>query len=321
MILLLGASGYLGQAFADEMHARKLSFVPLSRENLDYTRLGTLFNYVRSAKPDFIINAAGYTGRPDLDECESARADTVRANTLLPQTVARACYLTKIPLGHVSSGSIYSGAKLEQEGGWRIVSDLNEAEARRTFEAQPDRFLGFAETEPPNFTFHSPRCSVYSGSKALAEEALGWFAQAYLWRPGVVFDEADHPRNEIARILRTARLDEAVNSYSHRRDFVRACLDLWEGGAPFGAYNMVNPGSLTGRQIAEAIRHGVKASGPWEFPPSPAEPSRPCRRAPRSSCLLDTSKLQAAGVRLRPVRDALREALGRWQPAGRTFNR
>jgi hypothetical protein len=38
-------------------------------------------------------------------------------------------------------------------------------------------------------------------------------------------------------------------------------------------------------------------------------------RTPRSNCILDVSKLLAAGVRMRNVNDALRNALQNWQPA------
>ena len=45
-----------------------------------------------------------------------------------------------------------------------------------------------------------------------------------------------------------------VNSISHRGDFARACLALWDYRAPFGAYNITNPGFVTTRQVVEMIR-------------------------------------------------------------------
>ena len=44
-----------------------------------------------------------------------------------------------------------------------------------------------------------------------------------------------------------------VNSISHRADFARACLDLWKRRAPFGTYNVTNPGFVTTRQVVELI--------------------------------------------------------------------
>src|SRR3974390_751473 len=105
MILLLGARGDIGQAFARQLRAR-----------LDYTRFEMLFEYVRKMEPDFLINAGGIWGRPNVDVCEETRIETFRANTLLPQTIARVCTMTTTPWGHVSSACIYSGAKVYREG-------------------------------------------------------------------------------------------------------------------------------------------------------------------------------------------------------------
>ena len=70
------------------------------------------------------INAAGYTGKPNVDACETARADTLQGNTLLPQTIAQACAAAGIPWGHVSSGCIFSGAKVDSAGQMRVEKDL-----------------------------------------------------------------------------------------------------------------------------------------------------------------------------------------------------
>jgi len=101
MILLLGASGYIGQAFARELERRKWSFTPLSRKEMDYTRFEALLGYLKAKKPEFVINAAGYTGKPNVDACEEHKADTLAGNTLLPQTIAHACATVDIPWGHV----------------------------------------------------------------------------------------------------------------------------------------------------------------------------------------------------------------------------
>ncbi len=110
MILLLGGTGYIGVAFALELANRREPFTALSRQELNYTRFDLLLGYLRANRPAFVINAAGYTGKPNVDACETARADTLQGNTLLPQTIAQACAATGTPWGHVSSGCIYAGA-------------------------------------------------------------------------------------------------------------------------------------------------------------------------------------------------------------------
>jgi hypothetical protein len=79
MIILLGASGYVGGAFRRELERRQLPFLALSRQSVDYTHFPTLIQYFRKHRPRFLINAAGYTGRPNVDACETARADTLCA--------------------------------------------------------------------------------------------------------------------------------------------------------------------------------------------------------------------------------------------------
>ena len=60
MILLLGASGYIGRTFASELRRRGHSFIPLTRQAFDYYRFDFLFDYLRTMKPVFLINAASF---------------------------------------------------------------------------------------------------------------------------------------------------------------------------------------------------------------------------------------------------------------------
>jgi len=69
MILLLGASGYIGQAFAGELQRRGQKFIPLARRETDYTRFDVLLKFLKANPPAFVINAAGYTGKPNVDAC------------------------------------------------------------------------------------------------------------------------------------------------------------------------------------------------------------------------------------------------------------
>src|SRR5262245_41517424 len=200
MILLLGATGFTGQAFARELRGRGDCFIPLSRSAFDYTRFELLFDYVRKIKPELVINAAGYSGKPNLDACETARMQTFQANTLLPQTVAKVCLMTNTPLGYVSSAAIYSGAKVYEKGHMRVETDLNRSNIRALFDDHPEKFFGFTEIDEPNFTFRSPPCSFLAGTKALAEEALRGEAQTYIWRAGMPFSQRDDECNFLTKL-------------------------------------------------------------------------------------------------------------------------
>jgi UDP-glucose 4,6-dehydratase len=315
MILLLGASGYVGHAFSAELRRRRWSFIPLTRRAIDYTSFDILFDYVRKMRPEFIINAAGYAPNPNVDACEMAREEVLCANVLLPQTIARACLMTNTPWGHVSSGSIYTGAKVAEWGRMRIQRDLNQPEMRRLLAGQPERFYGFSEWDEPNFSFRHGPCNFYSGTKALAEEAIRGVGQSYTWRPRMIFNECDEPRNLLAKLQHYDRVYDNVNSITHLDEFVRACLELWERQAPFGIYNVVNPGAVTTRRIVEMIQHFLKPDRHFEFWENDEEFYRGQAKTPRSSCILDPAKLLSFGVRMRPVEEALEDTLARWHAA------
>jgi dTDP-4-dehydrorhamnose reductase len=312
MILLLGASGYVGQAFAIELRRRQWSFIPLTRRAIDYTSFDILFDYMRKMRPEFLINAAGYAPNPNVDACESAREEVLCANALLPQTIARACLMTNTPWGHVSSGSIYTGAKLAEWGRLRIERDLNRPELRRLFAAQPESFHGFNERDEPNFSFRHVPCNFYSGTKALAEEAIRGVGQSYVWRPRLLFNECDEPRNLLAKLLHYERVYDNVNSITHMDEFVRACLEIWERQAPFGIYNVVNPGAIATRRVVEMIQQILNPAHRFEFWENDEEFYRCQAKTPRSNCILDASKLLSLGVKMRPVEKALQDTLERW---------
>lgn len=317
MILLLGASGYVGQAFSAELRRRRWSFIPLTRRAIDYTSFEVLFAYVRKMKPEFVINAAGYAPNPNVDACELAPEEALYANALLPQTVARVCVMTNTACGHVSSGSIYTGAKvMGAEGQLRIERNLNRPEFRRLFSECPERVFGFTELDEPNFSFRQTPCNFYSGTKALAEEAIQGVGGCYIWRPRMLFNAQDDGRNLLSKLLRYRKIFDTINSLCQLDDFVRACLGLWERRAPYGIYNVVNAGAVETRRIIELIQQILKPGRIFEFWEREEDFYRCAAKAPRSNCILDVSKLVAAGIKIQPVIEALKNSLQHWQEAG-----
>jgi dTDP-4-dehydrorhamnose reductase len=313
MILLLGATGYIGQAFAKELQRRKTDFIPLSRRQVDYTRFDLLLDFLKTKKPAFVVNAAGYTGKPNVDACELHKADTLQGNTMFPQTVAQACAAAGIPWGHVSSGCIYSGAKIVENGKTRAEKDLTKPELRTLVEKSPQSIHGFIETDTPNFSFRDGPCSFYSGTKALGEEAIAGMGQSYVWRLRIPFDEFDNARNYLSKVQRYPKVYDNVNSISHRADFVTACLDTWELRAPFGIYNVTNPGFVTTRHVVGQIEKILKPAKKFEFWASDEEFYKVAAKTPRSNCVMDTAKLLAAGVKIRGVEEALEDSLKNWK--------
>jgi len=192
-----------------------------------------------------------------------------------------------VPWGHVSSGCIYNGAR-------------------------PDG-SGFHEDDIPNFTFRSNHCSFYSGSKALGEEVLAGAAGVYLWRLRIPFNEVDHPRNYLTKLMRYERLLDATNSISQLDEFAEATFSGWEKRVPFGTYNVTNPGAITTREIVELIRRSGVCTKEFRFFESEDEFMRVAAKTPRSNCIIDSSKLAAAGIRLTEIHAAVERDLRRWR--------
>lgn len=381
MVLLLGATTYIGQAFARALRRRKDPFIPLSRSTLDYAQFEFLFDYVRKVHPDLLINADERAGMEDWSDAvigtatfhqpttpslhpsntarpyhpisvdESDRIEMLQANTLLPQTIARVCEATNTPWGHVSSGSIYSGAKIADNGSSRIA-DLTLPSTRDLFATHPEKFRGFAESDAPNFSFKAAPCTFYSGTKALAEEALT-DGHNYVWRLRLPFNEDDDPSNFLSRLLHALTvhhsnkplsgadsfgtcpapslapgatsaqtstvpadiLHDAINSLSHLDDCVGACLELWDRRTPFGIYNVVNPGVVRTHELVVRIQRILKPAHQLQLLVYDRDGrSNDDEKPPRSDCILDISKLLKTGVKLRPVEEAIEKSLRHWHP-------
>jgi dTDP-4-dehydrorhamnose reductase len=311
-VLLLGGTGYIGEAFARELAARGWEYRTLRRSEVDYTRFDRLLELLRASRWDFVVNCAGFTGKPNVDACESAKADTLLGNAILPVTVAHACRAAGVTWGHVSSGCIYSGAKLTENGQTRVEKDMTSPAAQALLAGNRAAIHGFTEADEPNFSFRREPCSFYSGTKALGEEALQGL-EGYIWRLRIPFDEFDNARNYLSKVQRYSRVYDNVNSISHRADFARACLDLWDRRTPAGIYNVVNPGYVTTREVVTAIQRVLKPARAFEFWADDAEFYRIAAKTPRSNCILDTTKLLATGVKIRPVEEALETSLRHWQ--------
>ena len=49
--------------------------------------------------------------------------------------------------------------------------------------------------DEPNFSFRNAPSGFYSGTRALAEEAIRELGPIYIWRPRLPFNERDEPCN------------------------------------------------------------------------------------------------------------------------------
>ena len=102
-----------------------------------------------------LINAAGFTGQPNVDACELAKADCLNGNAVLPGIVREVCERFRN-----SMGTCFEGVFIRAE-------DRTERDGRKRMS--------------PIFRFGLP-CSFYSGTKALGEEVLEGAKNCFIWR-------------------------------------------------------------------------------------------------------------------------------------------
>ena len=286
-ILLLGASGYIGGLFKGALVKRNFQTLSPSRAEMNYCSFEVLRRYIRELGGiDFLINAAGFTGKPNVEQCEVKREETIQGNLLLPQMLSHLAAVEDFRWMQIGTGCIYEG----DNGG-----------------------AGFTEADEPNFSFKYNNCSYYSGIKALAEAYLKEDSRCYVARLRIPFDENDGPRNYITKLLTYPKTYDNINSISHIGDFVQTCLDLYEGNCPSGIYNITNEGGISTREVVTMIQEILNPAREFEYFTNDKE-FYEVAKTPRSNCVLNVDKLASVGLPMRPVREALLEAIENWVP-------
>jgi 3,5-epimerase/4-reductase len=99
-------------------------------------------NELERIKPTHVLNAAGSTGRPNVDWCEDHKEETVRNNVIGTLNLADCCYERGIHITVFATGCIYAYDETHPIGG-----------------------PGYLETDKANFNG-----SFYSETKAHVEE-------------------------------------------------------------------------------------------------------------------------------------------------------
>lgn len=225
-----------------------------------------------SEKPDVVINCAGKTGRPNVDWCETHKEETIHSNVIGPLVLVEECGKRDIYLVHIGTGCVYSG----------------------------DASTPFTETDAPNFFG-----SFYSRSKGVIDQLLNDFPVLNI-RLRMPFDGTDSARNLINKIKKYDRVLDTENSMTYIPDMLSAVDQLIQKKAT-GPYNIVNPGPISPYRIMELYKEIVDPSHTFE--PLKEKDLPEVATAGRSSCLLSGDKLASEGIVMKPVEEAIREAL------------
>src|SRR6185369_9091650 len=221
-LLITGATGTLGQAFARICEQRGLSYYLLTRQQLDIAEAASVKAAVERFEPWAIINAAGYVrvddAEQDVDRC-------MRENVAGPANLAAVCADREIPLVTFSSDLIFDGRK-------------NEAYVERD------------QGSPLN---------VYGLSKVRAEtEVLRRYSDALIIRTSAFFGPWDE-YNFVHAVLRTlsrgnhfVAADDVTISPTYVPHLVNATLDLLIDGE-HGVWHLANGGAATWADFAKMV--------------------------------------------------------------------
>jgi len=268
-IILLGYTGYIGSLYFDFLEKKKINYLILSREIIENDLEKTLGFIKQNYNNLYLINAIGYTGKPNVDACESNKTECLYVNAILPAKISDICQGLGITYCHISSGCIYNGyAKM------------------------------FTEEDAPNFLFRQNNCSFYSGSKAMAEELLETNKNSYIWRLRIPFNlDLNNPRNYLVKLINYPKLVNVVNSITYIDDFVAITTEMILRKSPFGIYNITNDGAVSSKEIVDILysKNIIKDKKQWFEGYTAFEKTIKC---PRSNCLLDNSKIKKLGFNL-----------------------
>jgi 3,5-epimerase/4-reductase len=265
-VVLFGSSGYLGEHF-------KRLYPEAVCPRMDIADRNSVSALLDAENPDVVINAAGKTGRPNVDWCEDHKEETLHANVTGPLILQEECAKHGVYLVHLSSGCIYTGDKSGE---------------------------GFSEDDEPNFSG-----SFYSRTKAWSEQILKELPDVLILRLRMPFDDSLNDRSLLMKLRKFTRVNDLPNSVTYLPDFMKAAAVLIERRR-IGIYNLVNEGGISPYEIIELYKEIIDPMHTAERLSEADLPS--ISKAGRSNCILSTKKIEDEGVRMMPVRDAVRAA-------------
>ena len=275
MKICIFGPGFLGTRLAQQIPGAVLSRV-------DINDLKATEQELRTLQPDAVINAAGKTGTPNVDWCETNQQATYKSNVIGALQLASVCAKLDIYLLHLASGCIFYGPS-PIEGGWREEDAANPV-------------------------------SFYSRSKYSADLMLSRLPNVGIARLRMPIDAIPGPRNLITKLSSYAKVADVANSVTVVEDLVHAVKQLTEARAA-GVFHVVNPGVMRHRDLMTLYRELVDPNHRCEMIPEEALLANGLIVKQRSTCILSSERLAALGISLRPIDEALRATMLRYKRA------
>ena len=267
-VLVFGA-GLLGRRLARDLPNARLS-------NVDITDIGVVKREMAEYAPSAVINAAGKTGRPNVDWCESHPYATYRSNVIGPLVLADACVKADAYLLHLASGCIFYGPS-PSPGGWREDDFANPS-------------------------------ATYTRSKYAVDLLLSRLDNVGIARLRMPIDSVPGLRNLITKLAAYPQVIDVENSVTFVHDLVSVVNGLIERRAT-GIFHVTNPGTLHHSQLLEMYTELVDPSHKYSLIRDEELVTKGLAVKARSNCILASSRLDALGLTMRPVDIALRETM------------
>jgi 3,5-epimerase/4-reductase len=274
-IVVFGA-GFLGHRMAREIPGATLS-------RADITDGPAVVAALREAHADAAINAAGKTGRPNVDWCETHKDETYRSNVVGALTLASACAELGVHLVHLASGCVFYGPSPSPPG-WREDDHAN----------------------PSGF---------YSRTKYAADLVLSRLPGVAVARLRMPIDDAPGDRNLITKLARFREVVDVENSVTVVADLVAATARLVEVRAT-GVFHVVNPGTMRHKDLLALYRELVDPEHRYELIGEDELVARGLALKARSNCILANTRLGELGITLRPISEALQDAMTKYARSG-----
>ena len=273
--LIYGGCGWIGGQLVEMLKERQCEF-KISHNRLENRE--SVSDELDEYCPTHVLNAAGVTGRPSVDWCESHKVETIRANVIGTLNLADLCNQRKIHCTIYATGCIYE-----------YVSDKKV----------------FTEEDVPNF-----KDSFYSWTKGFVDEMLGNFNVLVL-RIRMPISGDFHPRNFLTKISNYPKVHSVPNSMTVLFDLLPVSLVMAVRGI-LGKYNFVNPGVITHKECLDLHKRCIDPDHNYELLGS-KEKLAELIRCGRSNNELSVDKLikVLVDIYIPPIYESVNEATKR----------
>lgn len=271
--LIYGRTGWIGGLLGKLCEKQGISY-EYGRGRLE--NRSQLSADIQAVKPTHVFNAAGVTGRPNVDWCESHKTETIRTNVTGTLTLADVCRENGLLMMNFATGCIFEYDAAHPEGSG----------------------IGFKEEDKPNFAG-----SFYSKTKAMVEELLKEYDNVCTLRVRMpISSDLSNPRNFITKISRYNKVVNIPNSMTILDELLPISIEMAKRNLR-GIWNFTNPGVVSHNEILEMYKKYIDPEFKWAN--FTLEEQAKVIVAARSNNEMDATKLKTEFPELLPIKESL----------------